>query len=297
MSNATQDLRRKIASAGQLQSVVRTMKALAAAHINQYQNSVRALADYSRAVSLGLAACFRLDERAPEEPQPVAQAANRRLGAIVFGSDQGLVGRFNEIVTEYALAELATRGAEPLAWAVGERVRLNLAEAAIPAVRSFAVPNSVQEITPLVSELLEAIELELSKRTFEELHLFYNCTSVGEGYATKTLRLLPLDATWRRDLLRQHWPTKSLPQVLCSDAITLRALVREFLFISLFRACAESLASENASRLAAMERADHNIEEMLDTVRHSYHQLRQSDIDQELFDLVSGVESCNERRA
>ena len=50
---------------------------------------------------------------------------------------------------------------------------------------------------------------------------------------------------------------------------TLRALIREYLFISLFRACAESLASENASRLAAMQRADKNIDELLeDSQRH-----------------------------
>ena len=47
---------------------------------------------------------------------------------------------------------------------------------------------------------------------------------------------------------------------------TLRALIREYLFVSLFRACAESLASENASRLAAMQRADKNIDELLENL-------------------------------
>ena len=72
---------------------------------------------------------------------------------------------------------------------------------------------------------------------------------------------------------------------------TLRALVREYLFISLFQACAESLASENASRLAAMERADKNINELLEQLHSSFHQLRQSGIDEELFDVVSGFEA------
>ena len=57
---------------------------------------------------------------------------------------------------------------------------------------------------------------------------------------------------------------------------TLRALVREYLFISLFRACAESLASENASRLAAMERAGKNIDELLEHLHNSFNRLRQS---------------------
>jgi F-type H+-transporting ATPase subunit gamma len=71
----------------------------------------------------------------------------------------------------------------------------------------------------------------------------------------------------------------------------LSALIREYLFISLFKACAESLASENASRLAAMERADKNIVDLLERLRGSFHRLRQSGIDEELFDVVAGFEA------
>ena len=71
----------------------------------------------------------------------------------------------------------------------------------------------------------------------------------------------------------------------------LRALIREYLFISLFRACAESLASENASRLAAMERANKNINDLLEQLHGTFHQLRQSGIDEELFDVISGFEA------
>ena len=69
------------------------------------------------------------------------------------------------------------------------------------------------------------------------------------------------------------------------------ALVREYLFVSLFRACAESLASENASRLAAMQRAEKNIDELLVDLNRAFHRLRQSGIDEELFDVVSGFEA------
>ncbi len=71
---------------------------------------------------------------------------------------------------------------------------------------------------------------------------------------------------------------------------TLRALIREYLFVSLFQACAESLASENASRLAAMQRADRNIDELLKDLNGTFHRLRQSGIDEELFDVVAGFE-------
>jgi len=77
---------------------------------------------------------------------------------------------------------------------------------------------------------------------------------------------------------------------------TLRALIREYLFVSLFRACAESLASENASRLAAMQRADRNIDELLEDLNGTFHRLRQSGIDEELFDVVSGFEALTRER-
>jgi F-type H+-transporting ATPase subunit gamma len=51
------------------------------------------------------------------------------------------------------------------------------------------------------------------------------------------------------------------------------------------------LASENASRLAAMQRAETNIDEMLDDLNNNYHRTRQSSIDEELFEVVSGFEA------
>jgi F-type H+-transporting ATPase subunit gamma len=61
--------------------------------------------------------------------------------------------------------------------------------------------------------------------------------------------------------------------------------------VSLFRACTGSLASENASRLAAMERADRNIDDLLANLRGGFHRLRQARIDEELFDVVAGFDA------
>src|SRR5579871_3345680 len=100
MSDTTASLRRKINSAGDLRSVVRTMKAVAASSIGQYEKSVRSLADYYRTVELGLAACFRESGPAPLIAERKRQAFAGAIGAVVFGSDQGLVGQFNDVVAE-----------------------------------------------------------------------------------------------------------------------------------------------------------------------------------------------------
>jgi F-type H+-transporting ATPase subunit gamma len=293
MSDTTASLRRKINSAGDLQSVVRTMKAVAASSIGQYEESVRALADYYRTVELGLGACFRESGSAPLIVERKRQTHAGAIGAIVFGSDQGLVGQFNEVVADYAVKTLAALSAKPEVWAVGERVYARLKDARLPLAGLFTVPNSVKAITPLVGQILVECETGHGQGEVTELHLFYNRPTSGAVYAPVSQRLLPLDESWRRKLAELPWPTANLPEVMGGGTATLRALIRGYLFVSLFRACAESLASENASRLAAMQRAEKNIDELLEKLNRTFHRLRQSGIDEELFDVVSGFEALS----
>jgi F-type H+-transporting ATPase subunit gamma len=297
MSDSTASLRRKINSAGELQSVVRTMKALAASSIGQYEKSVHALTDYYRTVELGLGACFRESEPPASVGERKGQTDADMIGAIVFGSDQGLVGQFNDVVVDHAVATLAGLPAKPEVWAVGERVNARLTDAGLPPTRLFTVPNSVQAIAALVGQILVESEARHSQNGVTELHLFYNRPTSGAVYATVGQRLLPLDENWRRKLAELPWPTGNLPEVMGRGTATLRALIREYLFVSLFRACAESLASENASRLAAMQRADKNIDELLESLNGTFHRLRQSGIDEELFDVVSGFEAFSKETA
>ena len=275
-------LRRQIDSATKLQSVVRTMKALAASSIGQNEKSVRALADYYRTVELGLGACFRGPATLPR------QASNHVVNAVVFGSDQGLVGRFNEAIADHAIAAIAKLRGTPQVWAVGERVRSRLIDAGMPPVGCFAVPTSVEGITSLVAQILvdsQAHDVDSA------LYLFYNRPASAATYVSVSEQLLPLNEDWRRARADLRWPSKNLPEVLGGSAATLGALIAEFLFVSLFRACAESLASENASRLAAMERADKNIDELLESLRGSFYRLRQDGIDEELFEVIAGFEA------
>lgn len=288
MSDTSETLRRKIGSASDLQSVVRSMKALAASSIGQYENSVRALEDYYRTVELGLSACFR-EYSSTAKPAPSATA--HAVSAIVFGSDQGLVGQFNDVIANHAIRALSKLPGTAQIWAVGERVHARLADAGVPPIGLFAVPNSVQAITPLVGQLQIHSETQRHANGTTSVWVFHNRPLAGALYEPVGKRLLPLDAQWQRDLAIIRWPTNKLPEVTGCGTTTLRALVREYLFISLYRACAESLASENASRLAAMQRADRNINDLLGSLHSEFNQLRQSNIDEELFDVISGFET------
>lgn len=286
MSDTTASLARKIGGAQDLQSVVRSMKAMAASSVGEYEKSVTALADYYNTVELGLRACLRDSASMPK----IKENDGDLIGAVVFGSDQGLVGQFNEELVDFVLQTLAERSVSLKIWAVGERVHTRLTDKGLEVPGPFLVPHSVKTITPLVGMILSEIENLGKPRNLRELCLFYNHPQLDVIYTPVSQRLLPLDETWRRTLADRAWPTMQLPEI-AGGMETLRALIREYLFVSLFRACAESLASENGARLAAMQRAEKNIEELLEDLSGKYHRLRQSKIDEELFDVISGFEA------
>lgn len=291
MSETTESLRRKIASAGDLEGVVRTMKALAASNIGQYEKAVSALGDYYRSVEMGLGVCFQKSGFVATPPQ--RQSARPVVGAVVFGSDQGLVGRFNDAVTEYASTTFSDLPEKPIVWAVGERAHARLQDLGLSPTGLFLVPNSVKAISQLVGQVLTATEQAQDHGAVTELLLFHNRPAAGASYFPVTQRLLPLDESWRGELAKRRWPTGNLPEAIGGVSATLPVLIREYLFVSLFRACAELLASENASRLAAMQRAEKNIDEMLVDLHGAFHRVRQSGIDEELFDVISGFELQN----
>jgi F-type H+-transporting ATPase subunit gamma len=293
MADSPENLRKKITSAASLESVVRTMKAISASNIIKYEKSAEALEDYYHTIKLGLCAFFR------ENPFPELLPAKEKTekekisGAIVFGADQGLTGQFNEVIVSYALEKLSALKSLPEIWAVGETVQENFAEAGMPPADLFLVPNSLEAIAPLVGDILLESEIRLNRNEIAEFYIFYNQHTQGSAYQPVSERLLPLDEIWLAELRKLSWPTKYLPEVIGDSHKTLLALVHEYLFTAVFRACAESLAAENAARLATTQRADKNISELLEDLNRTYQTLRQNSIDAELFDVISGFETLS----
>lgn len=287
MTSTHAEMRHKIAGAQQLESVVRTMKAQAASSITQYENAVLALNDYTRTVELALSTCFRQGKSiVSDAPSP------NTVIAIVFGSDQGLVGKFNDQLTDVVKTELEAETGEKTIWTVGERICGHLNDAGFPIKKTFSVPSSITSITPLIGQILSEYVRYRPQQENTKVLIFYNRLHAQTIYEPASQQLLPLDVAWHNELAQKEWPNNNLPELIeNADNPLLSALIREHLFSSLYRACAQSLASENASRLAAMQRAEKNIDTLLDDLRQISRTLRQSSIDEELFDVMAAFKT------
>ncbi|MEO8772473.1 MAG: F0F1 ATP synthase subunit gamma [Ferruginibacter sp.] len=291
-----ENLRSKTEGAKDLKSVVSAMKAMAASNIVQYETAVSSLAEYYHTVALGIIAWFKAEKIiAISEKKKTKKNSDDLICAIVFGSDQGLVAQFNDNMAKFVSTSLKALPGKKMIWAIGERVQLLLSDEGFITSKLYRVPNDINAVTPLVTEILNRSQESEQKENVTAFYIFHNQPKPGSGYTPVMQRFLPLDEEWKNSLQEIQWPTKLLPQIAGAAKPTLTALINGYLFASLFKACVESLASENASRLDAMQRAEKNITDLLEDLGKKYHRLRQSSIDEELFDVVSGFEALNSK--
>ena len=282
-------LKRKIKSAHDLLSVVKTMKVLAAVSIRQYERATESLVEYNRTVEMGLQVVLK---QRPEGIRIAEPVLKERLGAIIFGSDQGMVGQFNEVIARHAVSEinkLQVKRENRIVLAVGMRVISSLEEAGQPVEEYFSMPGSTAAITPAVEDLALKMEKWRLQQKIDQIVIFYNRES-GASYSPHTIHLLPVDPGWFQDLEQKPWPSRAIPFFTMDWNRLFSSLIQQYLFVSLYRAFAESLASENAGRLASMQAAERNIEDLLEELNSQFQQQRQSSITEELLDIVAGFE-------
>jgi F-type H+-transporting ATPase subunit gamma len=284
-------LHNQLGSLNELRTIVKTMKALSAASIHQYEQAVTALAGYYQTVERGL---YVMLKDMPEPAPPPHSSKPHRLAAIIFGSDHGLCGRFNEELTHYALSRMASTPSDPanrILLAVGARLAASLENAGHATEEDFLAPGSAQQITATVQQILLKVDEWRESAGVHYVYLFYNRHTAGEIYHPIGFELLPVNLHRFHRLEEEVWPSRSLPTYSMDRNRLFSRLLRQYLFVTIFRACAESQASEHASRLSAMQSAERNIDERLEEVTMNFRRARQSEITAELLDVISGYET------
>jgi F-type H+-transporting ATPase subunit gamma len=286
-----ENLGRKIKTAHDLLGVVKTMKSLAAVNIRQYERAAQAMDEYRRVVDMGWQVFLRYGG-------PVHwKAGGNRAVCLVIGSDQGMCGQFNEVLLDQALGQadrLTNEGLALTFWSVGERVGAGLTDMGHEEGERFAVPGNVAGINRQVQLVVQQIEKWRSSERIDRFYVSHNMVSEKGGYEQAFYGVLPLDRAWAETYTSRKWPGRCMPMTGLSREDMFAHLFRQYLFVTFYRAFAQSLASENAARLLAMQAAEKNILEVAEQLQALFREQRQASITNELLDITSGFEALSD---
>lgn len=290
-------LNKRIKTTTDLRDIVSTMKMLSSVSIGPYEKALISLNEYSKTVKTAFIGLMK-DDRFYYTPQQLKSNSPKTI-AIVIGTDNGLVGRFNRDVITYARKDLSENSLdkEVTFICIGKRLGLLADSAKVKVAATYPIMNSLKEITTISSMVLMKInELIHAERT-EQVFIYYTIKKTGESQRVEKVQLMPLPQQDMISFKKEKWTGRTLPLIADDKGSLFTALIHEYLTVVLSGSLTSSLAAEHYTRMVNMQQAEKNIDESLETMNMDYQQIRQTSITDELIDIVSGAESLKKKKS
>lgn len=291
MQNLNQ-IKRRAETLSSLGDIVGAMKTMSQAYASGFERSAKAVDSYLKNVELGIRACLESIEIPHAAEPPFSPSPERpRAVVIAIGSDAGLVGRFNKSLAAHAAAWLGERSI-PVESADGIICGRAL-RAKWPALRGafFNMPRTLGRVAQVAGSIIEKMASGGVFSNGGKAFVFFNRRE-GGAFQSEGRQILPIDARLFRRIGRIPWPTRNRPMTAGDPREALPLLVRQFVFVSIYKALSASLAAEHRTRAIQMSRADDNIKEHLDELAREYQTRRQEEITAELLDITSGFNAA-----
>lgn len=288
-----ESLNKRIKTTTDLRDIVSTMKMLSSVSIGPYEKALVSLREYGKTVEdafLGLL----LNGGIETKPKTFDKAQTKTL-ALLIGTDNGLVGKFNRDVLNASKEYFAEQNIAPQNVSyvcVGKRLGIICDASNRGALKAtYAISNSLKEIASIAFSVLIKIDELVRTGGIDEVIVFHTLKDSGAPQRIVHVQLMPLPYKHFIDLKKQKWEGRSLPMIAASSAELFSSLSREYLTVVLAGSLTASLAAEHYARMVNMQQAEKNIDKSLEEMNLTYQQARQTDITDELIDIVSGAEA------
>ncbi|AUX27926.1 F0F1 ATP synthase subunit gamma [Sorangium cellulosum] len=321
-------IRKRISSVKSTQKITRAMKMVAGAKLNKAQQRITELRPYAVKVQEVLweitrdvvaapaaegigaegeaaghaAAAAAAGGDRPAHPLLVSRA-ERRVLLLVLTSDRGLCGAFNTNINKRAEREWKSRteaGQEVQLAIIGRKGRDYFTRRDAPILEYL--PGVWDKLSLETAQAVGAKLLApFNKNEIDAIYLVYNEFKSAISQTVVVERLLPVGGPAPAQGERAEGGDHASPPGPASEFMyepnkeaLLERLVPMYVDISILRALYESMASELGAKLTAMDAANKNAKEMIDSLTLEYNKARQAAITKELMEIIGGSEALKE---
>jgi F-type H+-transporting ATPase subunit gamma len=286
---ALKDIKRKIVAVSKTKQITKAMNMVAASKFKAAQTRMENFRPYaSKFMDVLNSLALRVS---PDTHPLLAVREPKRIRVICMTSDRGLCGGFNTNLikaTERFIAAKVKEGKEVVLIPVGRkgrdffRKKINVMNERADVFGKFDISLAVQIARDIISPFV--------REEYDELYLVFNEFRNVSVQRPAIVRLFPLPSIGQED--EDVDPNKRIEYIYePSDEGLLDRLLPMYVRVLIFRALVETSAGENGARMASMDNATRNCEEMIGSLSLKYNKARQAAITAELMDIVGGTEA------
>ncbi|HON59178.1 MAG TPA: ATP synthase F1 subunit gamma [Smithella sp.] len=282
------DLKRKIVAVQKTKQITRAMNMVAASKFKSAQLKMENFRPYAgKFMEVLNSLALRVDS----STHPLLAVRDpKKIRVICMTSDRGLCGGFNTNVikaTERFIKEKEKEGKDVSLIAVGRKSRDFFKKKAKIIAQKTDVLSKF-DMTLAVS-IADEVILPFIKEEYDELYLIYNQFINVSVQKPTVVRLFPLPSIGQEADVD---PDRFLDYTYePSDEALLQRLLPMYVHVLVYRALLETSAGENGARMAAMDNATSNCQELIDSLTLKMNKARQAAITAELMDIVGGTEA------
>ena len=290
-------LKMRITSVKSTQKITKAMKMVAAAKLRRAQEAAEAARPYSERMAAVMASLGATVQVGPESPKLLAGTGKDQVQLLVIASsERGLAGGFNTSIARLArkkMEALLGEGKTVKLLFVGKKARAPFMRTHKELIIGYLDQTHIKNTAFADAK---AIADEVTRRfeagEFDVAHLFFARFRSALVQEPTALQIIPaaLPAASAVDAK----PTDAVPAAVeyepDEEAILTELLPRN-LSVQIFRALLENAASEQGSRMTAMDNATRNAGDMINKLTITYNRTRQAAITKELIEIISGAEA------
>jgi F-type H+-transporting ATPase subunit gamma len=291
------DVRNRISSVKNIQTITRAMEMVAAARLRRAEQRIEALRPYAGAIRRMTREAAAAAGSVPRLPILSEHEQTNTVALLLVAGDRGLAGAFNSQIVRAGVAagrEHETGGRTVRYFASGRRVASSL------SFRGFTPVNSFTGFSdrPAYADARTIAERAMAAYVdgdVDKVEIFYNGYISPISQVVRRETLLPLQQATilaeGEDEGEEDAPrSKASPEYEPDPDAILARLVPDYVEISIFRALLESTASEHGARMTAMRNASENAGELIEDLTLQMNRARQAAITQEIMEVVAGAE-------
>jgi len=285
-------LKTRIGSVSSSEKITGAMKMISSAKVHKNELELRKLLPFRNQVKSIMG--HLLDTNMEFDSPLIAERDVRKVGVVVYGTDDGLCGAYNINIFKRLLAEISRiRGqygndVEITVYPIGKKMAKACLKLSIEGVRTL-VPAGVDSkmSASVVNEFTHQLRSDFIAGNVDHIDVLYmRFVSMSRQIATVE-QIFPVS----NDAIEEESSVESDNKMYIfePDANSIfNEVLPMFVLSTMQEITIENRASEQAARVMAMQSANDNAKKLLDSLRLEYNKLRQQSITTELLDILGG---------